>query len=64
MEDVLEKFEGRYHVLKTPRKLTWQRHLGRVELEVSLGYNSAKFDVSPAEAALLYAFEVWPGFTA
>eukprot|EP00884_Botryococcus_braunii_P006132 jgi/Botrbrau1/1551/Bobra.0107s0039.1 len=57
MEDMLEQFEGKYHVLKTPRKLMWQRHMGRLELEVSIGAQSAKFEVSPLEAALIFAFE-------
>jgi anaphase-promoting complex subunit 2 len=63
VESALSAYAARFEQLKAPRKLGWRRALGCVRLELALGGAVRAFVVSPAHAALIWAFadrDAWP----
>ena len=60
-EQVQEKLDGyanRYYVLKAPRKLQWQPHLGAVHLTLTVGEVQRDFTVPPLLATILLHLQV------
>ncbi|KAJ1827540.1 Anaphase-promoting complex subunit 2 [Coemansia sp. RSA 2599] len=57
MAEMKEKYAGVYESLRPARKLEWRDSLGKVRLAVQLADRSLDIAVSPAQAAVLMAFD-------
>ena len=60
ISDYLDEYAAKFWVAKQPRKLSWKRHLGTVELSLSVRGVSRDFTVTPFQATALMHFQVWP----
>lgn len=58
VQEKLDAFANRYYVLKAPRKLLWQPHLGTVSLTLTVGGTVHDFTVPPILASMLLHFQV------
>ena len=58
ISDYLDEYAAKFWVAKQPRKLSWKRHLGTVELSLSIRGASRDFTVTPFQATALMHFQV------
>ena len=58
VESFLDEYADKFFVAKAPRKLVWMRHLGSVDLSLSVHGVCKDFSVSPFEASIIMAFQV------
>lgn len=56
--DYLNEYAAKFWVAKQPRKLVWMKHLGIVELSLTVHGSSRDFTVPPFEASILMQFQV------
>jgi len=60
VDSFLDEYADKFFVAKAPRKLVWMKHLGSVDLTLTVHGVSKDFSVSPFEASILMAFQVRP----
>lgn len=58
MQEKFDAYANRYYILKAPRKLQWQPHLGTVEFTLTIGDAQREFCVSPLLATIILQFQV------
>ena len=51
-------YAARFSIVKTPRKLVWMKHLGSVDLTLTVGPREVDFTVTPIHAAIIMHFKV------
>ena len=51
-------YAARFSIVKTPRKLVWCKHLGSVDLTLTVGAREVDFTVAPIHAAIIMHFKV------
>lgn len=51
-------YAARFSIVKTPRKLIWRKHLGSVDLSLTVGGQEVDFTVAPIQAAVIMRFKV------
>ena len=51
-------YAARFSIVKTPRKLVWMKHLGSVDLTLTVGSREVDFTVTPIHAAIIMHFKV------
>lgn len=51
-------YAARFSIVKTPRKLVWMKHLGSVDLTLTVGSREVDFTVTPIYAAIIIHFKV------
>jgi anaphase-promoting complex subunit 2 len=57
LQEQFNEYANEYAKIKRGRKLAWLDHLGTVEIEIELEDREVTVEASPAQAAILYAFE-------
>ena len=57
LQEQFTEYANEYAKIKRGRKLAWLDHLGTVEVGVQLADREVTVEASPAQAAILYAFE-------
>jgi anaphase-promoting complex subunit 2 len=57
LQEEFAEYASEYSKIKRGRKLTWMDHLGTVEVEIELMDRRLSVEVTPIQAAVLYAFE-------
>ena len=58
MQEKLEMYASKYYLLKSPRKLQWQPHLGTVHFTLTVGQVTRDFTVPPVLVTILMHFQV------
>lgn len=58
VEGYLDEYAAKFWVAKQPRKLVWMKHLGTVDLTLTVHGIPKDFSVSPFEASILLTFQV------
>ncbi|CAK0784759.1 hypothetical protein CVIRNUC_007963 [Coccomyxa viridis] len=53
-------YAARFSIVKTPRKLVWMKHLGSVDLTLTVGPREVDFTVTPIHAAIIMHFKERP----
>ena len=51
-------YAARFSIVKTPRKLVWLKHLGSVDLTLTVGPREVDFTVTTIHAAIIMHFKV------